>query len=42
VYGVLIVAFLLFEPGGVVGLLRRGQARIRALTQRASKGGAPA
>ncbi len=42
VYGVLIVAFLLFEPGGVVGLLRRGQAGIRALTQRASKGGAPA
>lgn len=28
-YGLLIVVFLLFEPGGVIGLVRRGQALTR-------------
>ncbi len=39
VYGLLIVLFLLFEPGGVVGLIRRIQLLVRRLSNRTSKGG---
>ncbi len=42
IYGVLIIIFLLFEPGGVVGLIRRMQSFIRRFNQRMRKGGEPA
>jgi branched-chain amino acid transport system permease protein len=29
IYGALIIAFLLFEPGGLIGLARRGRKRLR-------------
>ncbi|HVB73830.1 MAG TPA: branched-chain amino acid ABC transporter permease [Ktedonobacteraceae bacterium] len=38
-YGLLIVVFLLFEPGGVIGLARRGQALRRKFTTRKDEGG---
>ncbi len=39
IYGFLIVVFLLFEPGGVMGLIRRSQTLARTFNDR--KGGAP-
>jgi len=41
-YGLLIVVFLLFEPGGVVGLVRRGQALTRKFNSHKDEGGEPA
>jgi branched-chain amino acid transport system permease protein len=41
IYGLLIIAFLLFEPFGMVGLIRRGQLLIRRFNHRARKGGEP-
>jgi len=38
-YGLLIVVFLLFEPGGVVGLVRRGQALTRKFNSHKDEGG---
>src|SRR5262249_19827125 len=38
-YGALIIAFLLFEPGGIVGLIRRGQRLAIQFSQRSKKGG---
>lgn len=38
-YGLLIVVFLLFEPGGVIGLARRGQALTRKFNARKDEGG---
>ena len=40
-YGLLIVVFLLFEPGGVIGLVRRGQALARKLNAHSDEGGEP-
>jgi branched-chain amino acid transport system permease protein len=42
IYGFLIIAFLLFEPGGVIGLIRRGQAFVRKLNSHGGEGGEPA
>jgi branched-chain amino acid transport system permease protein len=39
IYGLLIILFLLFEPGGVIGLIRRIQLLARRLSNRMSKGG---
>jgi branched-chain amino acid transport system permease protein len=41
IYGLLIIVFLLFEPFGVIGLIRRGQLLARRLSQRVRKGGEP-
>lgn len=41
IYGLLIILFLLFEPGGIMGLIRRGQLLARRLSQRPRKGGDP-
>lgn len=41
-YGLLIVAFLLFEPGGLIGLARRGQALARRLRKSGEEGDEPA
>ncbi len=41
-YGLLIIAFLLFEPGGVIGLVRRGQALLHKFNTRRDEGGVPA
>jgi branched-chain amino acid transport system permease protein len=41
-YGLLIVVFLLFEPGGVIGLVRRGQALTRRFNSHKDEGGEPA
>ncbi len=41
-YGLLIVIFLLFEPGGLIGLARRGQALTRKFNARKDEGGEPA
>ena len=38
-YGLLIVVFLLFEPGGVIGLVRRGQALTRKFNSHKDEGG---
>ncbi|MGH2495282.1 MAG: branched-chain amino acid ABC transporter permease [Ktedonobacteraceae bacterium] len=38
-YGLLIVVFLLFEPGGVIGLVRRGQALTRKFNAHKDEGG---
>ena len=42
IYGFLIIVFLLFEPGGVVGFVRRSQALVRKFTIHAGEGGEPA
>jgi branched-chain amino acid transport system permease protein len=42
IYGFLIILFLLFEPGGVIGLVRRGQALVRKLHIHGGEGGEPA
>ncbi|MGH2508093.1 MAG: branched-chain amino acid ABC transporter permease [Ktedonobacteraceae bacterium] len=39
VYGVLIILFLLFEPGGLVGIARRGQAWMRRFRTSGEEGG---
>jgi branched-chain amino acid transport system permease protein len=41
-YGLLIIVFLLFEPGGVVGLARRFQVINRRFNTRRDEGGEPA
>jgi len=41
IYGLLIVFFLLFEPGGVIGLVRRSQALTRRLNTHGGEGGEP-
>ena len=41
-YGLLIIAFLLFEPGGVIGLVRRGQGLLHKFNVRKDEGGEPA
>jgi branched-chain amino acid transport system permease protein len=38
-YGLLIVVFLLFEPGGLIGLVRRGQALTRKFNSHKDEGG---
>jgi branched-chain amino acid transport system permease protein len=42
IYGFLIIVFLLFEPGGVLGLVRRSQALVRKLNIHGGEGGEPA
>lgn len=42
IYGLLIIVFLLFEPGGIIGLIRRGQLLARRFNNRTRKGGEPA
>ncbi len=42
IYGLLIVVFLLFEPGGVMGLLRRSQVHRRSSHKQSEEGGEPA
>ncbi len=43
IYGLLIIVFLLFEPGGVMGLVQRGQKLIRKFNHHDQrKGGEPA
>lgn len=42
IYGALIVVFLLFEPGGVLGLVQRCQAAIRSRNHQGREGGEPA
>jgi len=39
IYGFLIIVFLLFEPGGVIGLVHRCQALIRKFKQQGGEGG---
>lgn len=41
-YGLLIVVFLLFEPGGVIGLARRGRVLTRKFYSHKHEGGEPA
>jgi branched-chain amino acid transport system permease protein len=41
-YGLLIVVFLLFEPGGMIGLVRRGRALTRKFNSQKDEGGDPA
>ncbi len=41
-YDLLIIVFLLFEPGGLVGLARRGQALTRKFSSSKNEGGEPA
>ena len=40
-YGFLIIVFLLFEPGGVIGLVRRSQALVRKFNIHGGEGGEP-
>lgn len=40
IYGALIIVFLLFEPAGMIGLIRRGQLLLRRFDNR-RKGGQP-
>ena len=42
IYGVLIIAFLLFEPGGLIGLARRGRAWAQRFRTAGEEGGDPA
>ena len=42
IYGALIIAFLLFEPGGVLGLVQRLRALARRLNIHKEEGGEPA
>ena len=42
IYGFLIIVFLLFEPGGVIGLVRRSQALVRKFKIHGGEGGEPA
>ncbi len=42
IYGFLIIVFLLFEPGGVLGLVHRCQALFRTFSHHEREGGEPA
>lgn len=42
IYGLLIIVFLLFQPGGIVGLARQCQELIRKFNSREEEGGEPA
>jgi branched-chain amino acid transport system permease protein len=42
IYGLLIIVFLLFEPGGLIGLARRGIRRMRRPVTSKEEGGDPA
>jgi branched-chain amino acid transport system permease protein len=42
IYGALIIVFLLFEPEGVIGLVRRVQALLRKANRSDAEGGEPA
>ncbi len=42
IYGFLIIVFLLFEPGGVIGLVHRSQVLIRKFSTHRDEGGEPA
>jgi branched-chain amino acid transport system permease protein len=42
IYGALIMLFLLFEPGGLIGLVRRVQGRLRRPAHTKEEGGDPA
>jgi branched-chain amino acid transport system permease protein len=42
IYGFLIIVFLLFEPGGVIGLVHRSQALARKFNPHGGEGGEPA
>ncbi len=42
IYGLLIIVFLLFEPGGIMGLVRRSQALRRMRSEHNEEGGEPA
>ena len=42
IYGFLIIAFLLFEPGGVIGLVRRSRVFVRKFNIHGGEGGEPA
>jgi branched-chain amino acid transport system permease protein len=42
IYGLLIILFLLFEPAGLIGLIRRGQLLARRFSNRTHTGGEPA
>jgi len=42
IYGLLIIVFLLFEPAGFVGLIRRGRLLALRASERNRKGGEPA
>ncbi|HET8840648.1 MAG TPA: hypothetical protein VFN35_04235, partial [Ktedonobacteraceae bacterium] len=42
IYGLLIIVFLLFEPGGLIGLVRRIQALRRKSARSSEEGGEPA
>ncbi len=42
IYGALIIVFLLFEPGGLIGLVRRAQGWARRPTSTKEEGGDPA
>jgi len=42
IYGLLIVVFLLFEPGGLIGLVRRKQLLTRLFKTHGEEGGEPA
>lgn len=39
IYGLLIIVFLLFEPGGLIGLARRSQALLRKFNVHGGEGG---
>jgi branched-chain amino acid transport system permease protein len=41
IYGLLIIVFLLFEPAGFVGLIRRGRLLALRMSERNRKGGEP-
>lgn len=42
IYGLLIILFLLFEPGGLIGLIHRAQSLAQRFNHRLRKGGEPA
>ncbi|MDQ2904453.1 MAG: branched-chain amino acid ABC transporter permease [Ktedonobacteraceae bacterium] len=42
IYGFLIIVFLLFEPGGVIGLVRRSQGLVQRFKNGGEEGGEPA
>jgi branched-chain amino acid transport system permease protein len=42
IYGLLILAFLLFEPGGVLALVHRGQSLTKKIRTHEGEGGEPA
>ncbi len=42
IYGLLIIVFLLFEPGGVIGLVRRSRGLVQRFKNGGEEGGEPA